>query len=75
MNIPIEYQNFCREVGKLARKYKLSSFCGNFSPPIHEMGKINRIDFSWDSGRHNADTGNISIHADTWINTTIDEGE
>jgi len=72
MEIPKEYQDFCKEVGKLARKYKLSEFRGEFRPPIradwHSM-----ISFSWTQGRHGAEAGNISINSQVWVNSTIDE--
>jgi hypothetical protein len=74
MDIPNEYLEFCREVGKVARKYKLSEFRGQFRPPIMTHDGHSEISFSWTQGRHGVESGNISVQSQIWVNTKIDEG-
>ena len=75
MEIPKEYIAVCKDIGKVARKHKLSALSGSFRPPIMENRQIRMVTFNWNAGRHNADTGVISIHAEMWIDEHIDEQE
>jgi len=75
MDIPIKYIKFCQELGRLAREYELSSLSGSFHDLDLARANIKIINFNWDSGRHNDGTGNISIHAEAWLTTKVDEGE
>lgn len=73
MEIPKEYIAVCKDIGKVARKHKLSEISGSFRPPIMDNRQIRMVTFNWNSGRHNADTGTIHIHAQLWLDTSIDE--
>ena len=75
MDIPTKHIKFCQAVGRLARKYRLSSFSGSFHDLELAGANVKTISFSWDSGRHNDAVGNISIHAEAWLTAKVDENE
>ncbi len=72
INITENHKNFCKEVAKLCRKYGLLSFQGSFSPGIGDAWH-SKIEFNWESGRHNSETGIVHINSQVWINAEIDE--
>ena len=75
LEIPIKHIRFCQAVGRLAREYGLSNLSGSFHDLSSAQANIRTISFSWDSGRHNAEVGNIGIHAESWLTTRVDESE
>lgn len=74
ITIPLKHQLFCREVARLARKYKLTNFNGNFTPGYQDEWRSD-ISFRWEAGRHDEDSGKISIWSKTTVNTNIDDRE
>jgi hypothetical protein len=62
MNIPEVYQEFCKEVGRIARKYNLHEFRGTFRPGYRSGPHWqDEIEFSWEQGRPGIATGAINI--------------
>ena len=74
MEIPEKHIRFCQAIGRLAREYGLSELSGSFHDMELSIANVKMITFSWTSGRHNADTGNIGIHTEAWLTTRVDEG-
>jgi len=73
MEISEKHIKFCQAVGRLARECGLSELSGSFHDYSLTRANIKMITFSWTSGRHNAGVGNISIHAEAWLTTKVDE--
>ena len=73
MEIPEKPIRFCQAVGRLAREYGLSQLSGSFHDFSLSNAGIKTITFVWTSGRHNVKAGNISIHAEAWLTTKVDE--
>jgi hypothetical protein len=74
ITIPEQHQAFCREVARVARKYKLTNFGGSFKPGYQDEWRAG-ISFKWEAGRHEEDAGKISIWSQTEVNTNIDDRE
>jgi len=70
--IPAEVQEFAKELAILCGKYKLHHFQGNYLAGIQTKWH-NIINFSWDSGRHNADIGRITLTSTLDLTVRIGE--
>lgn len=71
--IPQRHQAICREIAQLCRKHGLTSFSGSFKPGYRDDW-YNEITFKWESGRHEADVGKVSIWSQIQVTTKIDDG-
>lgn len=87
MKIPKEYQQLCRDLAKVLRKFNTENgwmekdmskektiyrFHGKMS--ISDIG-MSDVYFDWESGRHGDSERKISIHTEIRVNTEIDERE
>lgn len=71
VDIPEDLQQICRELAQVARKHELGSLSGKFQPLMHPWH--GEISFSWESGRHMEDAGEIRISSQFFVHTKIDE--
>ena len=60
--IPQDVKDFAKALGELCAKHELSKFSGGFYPGFHSQWS-GEMQFLWDSGRHDADAGKISLSA------------
>jgi len=85
MEIPEEYQQLCKDLAKVLRKFNndhgfieqdqssektIYSFSGKISISDYKMSDIH---FRWESGRHGGGEGKISINTTIRVETKIDE--
>lgn len=86
MQIPKEYQQLCRDIAKVLRKFNTENgwvnkenidkertiyqFSGRLSISDRDMSDIH---FSWENGRHGDAQSQISINTELRVSTKIDE--
>ena len=86
MEIPKEYQQLCKDLAKVLRKFNnengwmsekckidekiIYKFSGRMSVNNHKMSDIQ---FHWENGRHGDSQGRINIRTDISIDTEINE--
>ena len=68
--IPQEYIDLCKEIGALARKYKLRDLQASFRPGFGSIWS-EQVEMSWASGRHYADIGKVNITSTQRVNVQI----
>ena len=68
INIPEELQEVCRDIAKVAQKHGLRRLSGQFS---HRTAWGGNISFVWDSGRHNAESNELSISTQFFVSTKV----
>lgn len=70
--IPQEVQEVARELARVAQKYNLSRLSGEFTMhwqhPFRE-----RLQFTWDSGRHGAEMNTLNLHTKFDVTTKVNE--
>lgn len=69
--IPEKFQTFCKEVGKLARLNNLSSLDGHIHPSWEDKWR-ETIHFTWQEGRHGAESDKIHMESTRRIQLNID---
>ncbi len=87
MKIPEEYQQLCKDLAKVLRKFnedhgymsvgedyskEKTIFRFNGQLMVNSPNMTN-INFNWQNGRHGDDMGRIIISADIRVDTAIDE--
>jgi hypothetical protein len=70
-------KQFCREVCALAAKHELSALQGKFRSGFFQQIKSGEssdaeVSFSWDSGRHNANSDKIYVTSVDHIHLKLD---
>ena len=70
IKIPEDLQQICRDIGAVAKKHKLHRLTGEFQPG-YTSNWDGDIGFRWESGRHEADSDNITITSKFFVCTTI----
>ena len=72
--IPVKYQEFAKELAKLARKNKFRSITCHVNPAFgdewHEA-----LDVSWTQGRHGVESGGVTITSNQVMRMDIDDNQ
>ena len=71
INIPEELQQICRDFAEVAIKHNLYTFEGKFYPPFKISGWAGIVQFSWASGRHEAESNNLTIWSNLQVTTKV----
>ena len=76
--IPEQYIELCKEIGTLAKKHGLQRISGKFDDSSFYGSKSKEpwsgeIQFSWEQGRHGADSDKINLQAHVRLTTNISE--
>jgi hypothetical protein len=69
-DIPLDIQEFCKAVAKVAKDHGMSNLHGTFRPNWKSEWRHD-VSFSWEQGRHGENADRITISSQVTINAKL----